>query len=52
VFTDGGLESSTFGSSDGDGDIYKSSLRSYYDQLEQYKARIGSKINYSVLVMK
>ena len=47
VFTDGGLESSTFGSSDGDGDIYKSSLRSYYDQLEQYKARIGSKINYS-----
>lgn len=48
VFTDGGLESSTFGSSDGDGDIYKSSLRSYYDQLEQYKARIGSKINYSV----
>lgn len=48
VFTDGGLESSTFGSSDGDGDMYKSSLRSYYDQLEQYKARIGSKINYSV----
>jgi hypothetical protein len=48
VFTDGGLESSTFGSSDGDGDIYKASLRSYYDQLEQYKARIGSKINYSV----
>jgi len=48
VFTDGGLESSTFGSSDGDGDIYKSSLRSYYNQLEQYKARIGSKINYSV----
>lgn len=48
VFTDGGLESSTFGSSDGNGDIYKSSLRSYYDQLEQYKARIGSKINYSV----
>ena len=48
VFTDGGLESSTFGSSDGDGDIYKSSLRSYYDQLEQYKARIGSKINYGV----
>ena len=48
VFTDGGLESSTFGSSNGDGDIYKSSLRSYYDQLEQYKARIGSKINYSV----
>lgn len=48
VFTDGGLESSTFGSSNGDGDIYKSSLRSYYDKLEQYKARIGSKINYSV----
>lgn len=47
VFTDGGLESSIFGSSDGDGDIYKSSLRSYYDQLEQYKARIGSKINYN-----
>lgn len=48
VFTDGGLEASTFGTSDGDGDIYKSSLRSYYDQLENYKARIGSKINYSV----
>lgn len=48
VFIDDGLESSIFGSSDGDNDTYKSSLRSYYDKLEQYKARIGSKINHSV----
>lgn len=48
VFIDDGLESSVFSSSDGDDDTYKSSLRSYYDQLEQYKARIGSKINHSV----
>ena len=47
VFTDGGLENSTFGNSDGDGDVYRSSLKAYYDELQNYKAKIGSKVNHS-----
>lgn len=47
VFTDGGLENSTFGNSDGDGDVYRNSLKTYYDELQKYKAKIGSKVNHS-----